>query len=76
MILDEAHSIKDRRSNTAKAVFALSSRHKWALSGTPLQNRVAELYSQIRFLEVTPSNTENRNAGTQNAGSRSTASDW
>ncbi len=50
IILDEAHSIKDRRCSTAKAVFALNSAYKWALSGTPLQNRVAELYSLIRFL--------------------------
>ena len=48
IILDEAHSIKDRRSSTAKAVFALDSKYKWALSGTPLQNRVGELYSLIR----------------------------
>lgn len=46
VVLDEAHSIKDRRSNTAKAVFALTSDNRWALSGTPLQNRIAELYSQ------------------------------
>lgn len=32
-----AHSIKDRRSSTAKAIFALDSKYKWALSGTPLQ---------------------------------------
>lgn len=37
VILDEAHSIKDRRCSTAKAVFALDSKYKWALSGTPLQ---------------------------------------
>lgn len=54
IVLDEAHSIKDRRCSTAKAVFALSSKYKWALSGTPLQNRVGELYSQIRFLRVDP----------------------
>ncbi len=33
IILDEAHSIKDRRCSTAKAVFALDSRYKWALKG-------------------------------------------
>ncbi|OWM75378.1 hypothetical protein CDL15_Pgr021542 [Punica granatum] len=45
IILDEAHFVKDRRCNTAKAVLALDSLYKWALSGTPLQNRVGELYS-------------------------------
>ncbi|KAL5730013.1 hypothetical protein ACHQM5_002892 [Ranunculus cassubicifolius] len=54
IILDEAHFIKDRRSNTAKAVLALQSLYKWALSGTPLQNRVGELYSLVRFLQITP----------------------
>ena len=37
VVLDEAHSIKDRRCSTARAVFALTSKYKWALSGTPLQ---------------------------------------
>ncbi|ONK74948.1 uncharacterized protein A4U43_C03F11750 [Asparagus officinalis] len=54
IILDEAHFIKDRNSNTARAVFALDSVYKWALSGTPLQNRVGELYSLVRFLQVYP----------------------
>ncbi|CAK7348985.1 unnamed protein product [Dovyalis caffra] len=54
IILDEAHFIKDRRCNTAKAIFALDSSYKWALSGTPLQNRVGELYSLVRFLQIVP----------------------
>ncbi|XP_051151809.1 DNA repair protein RAD16 isoform X2 [Andrographis paniculata] len=54
IILDEAHYIKERRSNTAKAVLALQSSYKWALSGTPIQNRVGELYSLIRFLQMVP----------------------
>ncbi|KAK9155666.1 hypothetical protein Sjap_003146 [Stephania japonica] len=54
IILDEAHYIKDRRSNTTKAILSLKSIYKWALSGTPLQNRVGELYSLVRFLQITP----------------------
>ncbi|CAO1941893.1 unnamed protein product [Urochloa humidicola] len=54
IILDEAHFIKDRRCNTARAIFELVSEYKWALSGTPLQNRVGELYSLIRFLQIFP----------------------
>ena len=52
--LDEAHSIKERATNTAKACFELDSNYKWCLSGTPLQNRVGELYSMIRFLGGDP----------------------
>ncbi|KAK9828076.1 hypothetical protein WJX81_000538 [Elliptochloris bilobata] len=54
VVLDEAHSIKDRRCSTARSVFALDAKYKWALSGTPLQNRVGELYSLVRFLRIYP----------------------
>ncbi|KAL1831959.1 hypothetical protein ACET3Z_001610 [Daucus carota] len=54
IILDEAHHIKDNLSSTSHAVLSLNSTYKWALSGTPLQNRVGELYSLIRFLQIFP----------------------
>ena len=54
VVLDEAHYIKSRSSQTAAAAFALSGIHRWCLSGTPLQNRVGELYSLIRFLRLEP----------------------
>ncbi|KIJ32343.1 hypothetical protein M422DRAFT_184579, partial [Sphaerobolus stellatus SS14] len=54
IILDEAHNIKERSTNTAKATFELQSKYKWCLSGTPLQNRVGELYSLVRFLGGDP----------------------
>ncbi|KAF8556316.1 hypothetical protein OG21DRAFT_1506763 [Imleria badia] len=54
IVLDEAHNIKERSTNTAKACFELDSNYKWCLSGTPLQNRVGELYSMIRFLGGDP----------------------
>lgn len=54
VILDEAHAIKDRSCSTARAVFALKRKKQWALSGTPLQNRVGELYSLVRFMNADP----------------------
>lgn len=53
-ILDEAHMIKDRSCSTARAVFALQRQRQWSLTGSPLQNRVGELFSLIRFLNADP----------------------
>ncbi|RDW93243.1 DNA repair protein RAD16 [Aspergillus mulundensis] len=54
LILDEAHSIKQRTTGVARACFALRSNYKWCLSGTPVQNRIGEFFSLLRFLEVRP----------------------
>lgn len=54
VVLDEAHNIKDRQSSTAKAVNGLKAQKRWCLTGTPLQNRIGEMYSLIRFLDVEP----------------------
>jgi DNA repair protein RAD16 len=54
LILDEAHSIKSRNTGVAKACFALNGTYKWCLSGTPVQNRIGEFFSLLRFLEVRP----------------------
>ena len=54
LILDEAHSIKSRTTSVAKACFALKADYKWCLSGTPVQNRIGEFFSLLRFLEVEP----------------------
>lgn len=54
VILDEAHNIKDRTSGTAKAANNLQCEKHWCLTGTPLQNRIGEMYSLIRFLRLDP----------------------
>ncbi|KAG5944774.1 hypothetical protein E4U53_006827 [Claviceps sorghi] len=54
IILDEAHCIKTRSTMTAKACFALQTSYRWCLSGTPLQNRIGEFFSLIRFLNIRP----------------------
>lgn len=38
----------------AKACFALKADYKWCLSGTPVQNRIGEFFSLLRFLQIKP----------------------
>jgi DNA repair protein RAD5 len=54
IILDEAHTIKNRQSKTAKACYELAALHRWVLTGTPIVNRLEDLFSLVRFLRVEP----------------------
>lgn len=50
VILDEAQNIKNYRSKTALLVKELQADQRWALTGTPLENRLSELWSIFDFL--------------------------
>jgi superfamily II DNA or RNA helicase len=50
IILDEAQAIKNRDSDSAKAARLLKGRQKLALSGTPVENHLGELWSLFEFL--------------------------
>lgn len=50
VILDESQNIKNATSQTAQAVKQLTSQHKLALSGTPIENKLEELWSVFDFL--------------------------
>ncbi len=50
VILDEAQNIKNPRSQAARAAGALQARHRLALTGTPLENHLGELWSLFHFL--------------------------
>lgn len=54
VILDEAHHIKNRQSKSAKACYEIEADHRWALTGTPVVNRLEDLFSLVRFLRVEP----------------------
>jgi SNF2 family DNA or RNA helicase len=49
VILDEAQAIKNPSSQTARAACALKARHRVALSGTPIENRLLDLWSIFAF---------------------------
>ncbi|PJW13862.1 ATP-dependent helicase [Geobacillus sp. Manikaran-105] len=48
--LDEAQNIKNAQTKQARAIRRLSGKHKIALSGTPVENRLGELWSIFHFL--------------------------
>ena len=50
VILDEAQAIKNANSQAAKAARLVNGRHRLALSGTPIENHLGELWSLFEFL--------------------------
>uniref|UniRef100_K3W4X7 RanBP-type and C3HC4-type zinc finger-containing protein 1 n=1 Tax=Globisporangium ultimum (strain ATCC 200006 / CBS 805.95 / DAOM BR144) TaxID=431595 RepID=K3W4X7_GLOUD len=54
VILDEAHSIKNRMTTYFKACACLQATHRWCLTGTPLQNSLDDLFSLLSFLQYEP----------------------
>ncbi len=50
VVLDEAQSIKNAASQAAKACRLLRARHRLALTGTPVENHIGELWSIFEFL--------------------------
>ncbi|KAM7463253.1 hypothetical protein LguiA_031374 [Lonicera macranthoides] len=54
VILDEAQTIKNHRTQVARACCGLRAKRRWCLSGTPIQNAIEELFSYFRFLRYDP----------------------
>ncbi|XP_027166712.1 uncharacterized protein LOC113766755 [Coffea eugenioides] len=54
VVLDEARTIKSSKTLGAQAAFKLSSYCRWCLTGTPLQNKLEDLYNLLCFLHVEP----------------------
>jgi superfamily II DNA or RNA helicase len=50
VVLDEAQNIKNADSQAARAAFELDARFRMTLTGTPVENRLDELWSQFHFL--------------------------
>lgn len=50
IVVDESHHLKNPNSETFKVCLKLKSKHKWCLSGTPIQNGVFEIYAPLKFI--------------------------
>ncbi|XP_055484380.1 transcription termination factor 2 [Psammomys obesus] len=54
IILDEAHNVKNPRVQASIAVCKLQAQSRWAVTGTPIQNNLLDMYSLMKFLRCSP----------------------
>jgi SNF2 family DNA or RNA helicase len=54
IVLDEAHSIRTQTSQMFKAAYNLNAQRRWAVTGTPVQNKLEDMHALIKFLRVMP----------------------
>lgn len=54
IVLDEGHTIRNRTTKTAKSVHELDLTRRWILTGTPVVNRLDDIFSLVKFLRLDP----------------------
>lgn len=57
IVLDEAHTIRESKTNQSKAIYRLWATRRWAVTGTPIQNKIEDLGSLLFFLQLYPYNS-------------------
>ena len=55
-ILDEAHNIRNPKTKAAQAACAIRATHRWALTGTIIQNKIDDFQSLVAFMRLPPHN--------------------
>ena len=59
IVLDEAHYIKDSNTMISKAACDLLAQRRLCLSGTPIQNKIEDVYALLKFLHLEPFDDRN-----------------
>ena len=54
VVLDEAHIIREQSTKQSKAICSLPAQRRWAVTGTPIQNRLEDFGALVKFLRVEP----------------------
>ncbi|KAG0683481.1 DNA helicase rad5 [Pichia californica] len=54
IILDEGHNIRNKSTKTARSIYDLKADRRWVLTGTPIINRLDDLFSLVHFLDMRP----------------------
>lgn len=60
IVLDEAHVIREQSAAQTQAILRLNSSRRWSVTGTPIQNRLDDLFSVTKFLGLFPYDDRSR----------------
>ncbi|RYP73707.1 hypothetical protein DL771_003420 [Monosporascus sp. 5C6A] len=60
VVLDEAHMIREQSTQQFKAICRLQASRRWAVTGTPVQNKLDDLAALLAFLRLKPFDEKNK----------------